>query len=81
MKLTEAQDQTVREDLQRKWQGGCSKCGGTSLNIDSTVYGLREYQEGNMVIGGSIIAPVIAVACGNCGNISLVSATALGVVI
>ena len=49
-----------------------------SWNVSDKVFELREYHDGNMVIGGSPIVPVVPVTCDNCGNTVLVNSIISG---
>lgn len=42
-----------------------------------TLFELRQFNEGSMVIGGPLI-PVIPISCGNCGNTVMINAIAAG---
>lgn len=49
-------------------------CKGADWHVSETVYELREYNEGNLVVGGVPIFPVIPVSCTSCGNSVFVNA-------
>ncbi len=71
----------IVDHLRVKWAGRpCVMCGVGNWNIQESTYELREFNEGNMVIGGPII-PVIPVVCTNCGNTILVNAIVAKVII
>jgi hypothetical protein len=66
--------------LQEKWRGrSCPMCGVTNWNVQDSTFEIRQFSEGNMVLGGPII-PVVPVVCNNCGNTILVNALMAGVV-
>jgi hypothetical protein len=72
--------QVLINHLKEKWQGrGCSQCGSRGWEIQGSVYELRQYSQGTLVIGGAII-PVVPVTCANCGNTVLVNALSAGAV-
>ena len=60
--------------LHDKWQGRtCPMCGVARWNVSDTIYELREFNQGNFVIGGPI-TPIVPVTCDNCGNTVLINA-------
>ena len=66
--------------LENKWSSQkCPMCGHSGWNLPSEIYEIREFQDGNFVIGGTPIVPVLPVTCGNCGNTVLVNAIVAGV--
>lgn len=79
MKITEEQNQRVIENLQVKWQNGCSKCGGTSMTVNNTIFKIDEYQGRNVISASSDILPALVVFCDDCGDISLISTHSLGI--
>ncbi|WP_412984686.1 hypothetical protein [Pontimicrobium sp. IMCC45349] len=61
--------------LNEKWGNrACPMCNSNSWTVNDTVYELRQFQGGNIVIGGGPIYPIIPVNCNNCGNTVLVNA-------
>lgn len=70
MKLDKEQTEKLNKHLQEKWKPpvACGVCGANDWNISGEIYEFREFHQGNMVIGGSAIIPVIPVTCNNCGN-------------
>ncbi len=65
--------------LAEKWRGrSCPVCGVGPWNVHNSTFELREFNEGNMVLGGPVI-PVIPVICANCGNTVLINAIMAGV--
>ncbi len=67
--------------LKEKWGGRpCPQCGVGNWGVSDTVYELREFNQGNFVIGGVPIMPVIPVTCNNCGNTILVNAMLSGAI-
>jgi len=66
--------------LSQKWGGRpCPACGMGSWNVHDSSFELREFNEGNMVLGGPLI-PVVPVICTNCGNTVLINALVAGLV-
>ena len=67
--------------LQTKWKGQkCQMCCEGNWNISDTIFELREYNQGSLVIGGGPIIPVIPITCDNCGNTILINAIKAGVI-
>jgi hypothetical protein len=68
------------QHLTTKWHGRtCPICTVGSWNVQDSSFELREFNGGNMVIGGPII-PVVPVICSNCGNTVLINAIMAGLV-
>ena len=57
------------EHLNEKWKGGisCPVCKENNWNIHDSLSELREFNQGNMVIGGPVI-PLASITCNNCGH-------------
>jgi len=69
----------VIDHLNEKWGvRHCPMCGENSWTVSDTIYELREFQGGNVVIGGGPIYPIIPVSCNNCGNSIMVNAIQSG---
>ena len=67
--------------LKEKWQGRtCPLCGVGNWNISDSVYELREFHGGSLVLGSGPIVPVVPVTCSNCGNTIMVNALLSGAV-
>ena len=65
----------VIQHLNAKWGNiSCPMCGSNSWYVADKVYELREFHNGNLMVGGVPIFPVIPVTCNNCGNSVMVSA-------
>ena len=82
MKLTEEQKNKVIEVLSDFLKRiPCNVCQGKEWILNDTIFELREFQGGNLVIGGkSSVFPVIAVVCKNCGNTLFFNAIQLGLI-
>ena len=66
--------------LNDKWNGrGCPMCGVGSWIVSDKVFELREFNNGDLVVGGCPIIPIVTVTCSNCGNTVLINPLALGV--
>ena len=69
--------------LNSKWKNQtCPMCGSRTWNVTDKVFELREFNDGNLVLGGpgGSVYPVIPVTCGNCGNTIFVSALSTGLI-
>lgn len=68
--------------LNTKWgQVECPICKKISWNVPGTIYELREFNNGNLIIGGnSSLVPVIPITCNNCGNVIFINAITAGLV-
>jgi len=67
--------------LTSKWKNTpCPMCHVGSFNVSDTIYELREFNQGALVIGGAPIIPVIPIICNNCGNTVLVNALLSGAI-
>ena len=72
--------QKVIDHLNGKWgKRTCPMCNAETWNISDSTYELREFKEGTLVVGGSIVT-VILITCGNCGNTVLVNAIVADIV-
>lgn len=63
--------------INNKWRNQlCPMCGQRVWNVSDKIFEIREFNDGNMVIGGpdSSIMPVIPITCNNCGNTILINA-------
>lgn len=61
--------------LKLKWQGRpCQMCGTGDWTVSDSIFELREYNLGNLVIGGGPIVPVVPITCDNCGNTLFINA-------
>jgi predicted RNA-binding Zn-ribbon protein involved in translation (DUF1610 family) len=68
--------------LNKKWgQKNCPMCGENSWNVSDKIFELREFHNGNLVVGKeSTIFPVFPVSCNNCGNSIFVNALIAGAI-
>ena len=67
--------------LKEKWKGQpCPLCSVGNWSVTDSVYELREFHGGNVVIGGGPVVPVVPVTCSNCGNTIMVNALLSGAV-
>ena len=80
VKLEKLDKKKFIEHLNKKWgKRSCPMCGANSWNISEKTYELREFKEGPLVVGGSIV-PIILVTCTNCGNSVFVNAIVANIV-
>lgn len=78
MKLNDEQKQKLLEKLGFLKTSRCSTCGASSWIVNDTIFEMREFQGGNLVIGGgTAILPVIPVTCKNCGQTIFFNALSL----
>ena len=83
MRLTQQQQQDLIVRLNKLSEKGvgCFVCHNTGWNIADTIFEFREFQGGNMVLGGdSRIYPVVPMTCMNCGNTIFLNAIQFGLV-
>jgi len=78
--MSEIKSEKLLQHLKEKWRGRtCPMCNTANWNVSDRVFELREFQGGNLVIGGSLV-PVVPVTCANCGNTILVNAFVSGAI-
>lgn len=71
MKLKE---ESVRQYLEGRGAGQCSTCGERKWSYDPTIYEMREFTGGGLMIGGNTsLLPVLTVTCSNCGTMKLIN--------
>jgi hypothetical protein len=79
--MTKIDGTRLIEHLRQKWMGRpCPMCGVGNWNVQDTTFELREFNEGNLIVGGGPIIPIVPVICSNCGNTVLVNALSAGLV-
>jgi len=78
--MTDLESKTIVEYLQLKWGESreCPMCGNRSWEVSLKTFELREFHEGNMILGVGPIMPVIPVTCKNCGNTIFLNAIQAG---
>lgn len=78
--MKKSSGQEIINFLNDKWRGAvCPLCKGREWNVSGEIFELREFNNGDLVIGGkSKIFPVIPVTCKNCGNTVFISALSTG---
>jgi len=59
----------------------CPVCHTHSLSWNTTIFELREFNQGNLVVGrGNSLIPVVAATCKACGHVVLFNAISLGLI-
>jgi len=77
--MTDSKSDTVIRHLTDKWKGrSCPMCGTGRWNVSDKVFEIREFHDGNLVLGSGPIVPIVPVTCDNCGNVVLVNAIVAG---
>lgn len=80
MKLTPNQSNKAIKELEKFVPHVCSMCRSSDVRLNDTIFELREYNSGNLIIGGpSTIFPVVALNCVKCGHTDFFNAVLLGV--
>ena len=75
--MTKPNGQDIINHINTHWKNQiCPMCGGRAWNLSEKIFELREFNDGNFVLGGpnSSIMPVIPVTCDNCGNTIFINA-------
>lgn len=73
--------QKLLAHLNSKWPGKiCPMCSGNNWNVSERAYELREFNQGDLIIGSGSVLPVIPVTCSNCGNTAMVNAIISGAI-
>ena len=76
------QEKKVLEWFNSKWIGNkiCPICNEGMWNASPTIFEMREFRGGDMVVGKGKIIPIIPITCNNCGYTVNVNAVKIGVV-
>lgn len=79
--LTEEQKKLLSKKLDHLRQASCQICGKKEWIASANIFELREFQGGNLKIGGkSAILPLIPVTCKHCGQTIFFNAISLGII-
>jgi len=81
MKLDVNQQKKLLGRLSEVWQQpkSCAVCGHNEWDVSDIIFELREFNSGNLIIGGqSSISPVVQVNCRNCGHTLFFNAIKFG---
>lgn len=66
--------------LNEKWGNRpCNMCGTGNWLVSDKVFELREFNNGDLIIGGGPITPLVTITCSECGNTILINPIAIGV--
>ena len=81
MKLNEEQRSKLVEKLNSMGSPTiCPLCNSGEWNVSDTIFELREFQGGSLVVGGDhSIYPVIPLTCNECGNTYFLNPLKLGI--
>ena len=81
MSLTKKEQSNALKHLNSKWAGErkCSICQSNNWNVHPEIYEMRQFNGGNMVLGGPVV-PLLMVECTNCGNTISMNAIRAGIV-
>lgn len=81
MKLNDEQRKKAVEKLIVFLSTPCNACQHREWILNDKIFELREFEGGNLVIGGkSSVFPVIPVTCKQCGNTLFFNAIQLGLI-
>lgn len=83
MKISPDKTQEVLNNIKNKCLiRRCPMCGENNWNIEDKIFELREFNNGDLVIGGgnSSIIPLLALTCSKCGNTQFINAIICGAV-
>ena len=79
--MSDVKSEKFIDHLKLKWRGQkCPMCSTGNWNVSDKIFELREFHDGNVVIGNGPIVPIVPVTCDNCGNTVLVNAIVSGAV-
>ncbi|MDD5189860.1 MAG: hypothetical protein PHE50_02325 [Dehalococcoidales bacterium] len=82
MRLNDEQKKILVEKLALYWTDKkCTCCDNNNWVVSDTVFELREFFSGSIVLGGNnSIVPVIVATCTKCGYIKFFNAIPLGLI-
>ena len=79
--MADSQSVKVISHLRTKWGARpCPMCGAQNWNVSDTVFELRQFHGGNLVLGQGPIIPIIPVTCVNCGNTIFINGIITGII-
>nr|WP_302696080.1 hypothetical protein [uncultured Romboutsia sp.] len=76
---------TINQDklidiLNKKWGNRpCNMCGTGNWLVSDKVFELREFNNGDLIIGAGPITPLVTITCSECGNTILINPIAIGI--
>jgi hypothetical protein len=67
--------------LNTHWHGGttCPICGHNDWGVNPKLFEMREFQGGGLVVGFTLIQPLVIISCRVCGHVLLFNAAVMGV--
>ena len=83
MTLSEEQLKSLLDKLNEHSNGGikCPVCGKQLWVVNKTVMEMREFNNGDLVIGGNAsMMPLVTLTCSSCGNTLFFNALRLGLI-
>lgn len=81
MKLNQEQQDKLVSKLNEVWKNKtCDVCEQQKWMIDDTLFELREFHGGRIVLGSGAIKPIITITCNTCGNTKMLNAIQLALV-
>ena len=67
--------------LKEKWKGqNCTMCKTGNWTVSDTIFEIREYNDGNLILGAGPLVPIVPITCDNCGNTLFINAIKAGLV-
>jgi hypothetical protein len=81
MQLDAKQSENLLNWIKTHWlpNAKCPMCDHSQWGVNDAVFEMREFFQGNMVIGGKII-PVVPISCSHCGNTIFLNALQIGLI-
>jgi RNase P subunit RPR2 len=80
MRLSDVQKQKLQSQLSAI-RFACASCKNNSFLISDRLFEIREFNAGNLVIGGdSTLLPLVILTCEKCGHTIMLNAIKLGIV-
>ena len=81
MQLDNNQQEQLMKWLNSKWTNRlCATCGGNQWQLSNVIFEEREFQGGNLVVGGGALVPYISATCNNCGHMIQFNALKMGII-
>ena len=80
MRLTREQSDELIARLSRYGDIVCPICKHNQWNVNNLIIENREFQGGDLIVGGSAIMPFVTLTCRECGNTMFLNALQLGFV-
>jgi len=80
MKLNQEQRDLVLKKIESFISKSCFSCDSKEWILNETLFELREFQGGNLILGEGGVFPVFTITCSKCGHTNFFNAITLGVV-